>query len=215
MTQHKPALGERTEKAIDFERIVLFSDAVFAIAITLLALEVRVPEVDADVFPQALLGLLPRIGVYALSFLIVGLYWVSHHRIFRYIVRYDDTLIWLNLFFLLCVAFLPVASSVVGSYNHSLAILFYCSVLCLTSFMNMLLWWYASDNHRLTTHDIEPIVLRRVFYRSAATIGVSLLATGIALINSVAALIVLGSYAILAASSGGFAATVSSYRGIE
>jgi uncharacterized membrane protein len=206
MTHPEAPIGESAERAMDFERIVLFSDAVFAIAITLLALEVRVPEVDADAVPQALLGLLPEIGVYALSFLIVGLYWVSHHRIFRYIVRYDDTLIWLNIFVLLCIAFLPVASSVVGSYRHPLAVLFYCSVLCLTSVMNMLLWWYASHNHRLTTPDIEPAALRRVFYRSAATIGVSLLATGIALINSVAALIFLGGYAILAVSSGRFSA---------
>lgn len=86
MTQHKLPIGERTEQTFDFERIVLFSDAVFAIAITLLALEVRVPEVDADALPQALLELLPRIGVYTLSFLIVGLYWVGHHRVFRYVV---------------------------------------------------------------------------------------------------------------------------------
>jgi uncharacterized membrane protein len=103
MTHPEAPIGESAEKAIDFERIVLFSDAVFAIAITLLALEVRVPEVDADALPQALLGLLPEIGVYALSFLIVGLYRVSHHHIFRYIVRYDYTLIWLNIFFLLCI----------------------------------------------------------------------------------------------------------------
>ena len=207
MTHPEAPIGESAEKAFDFERIVLFSDAVFAIAITLLALEVRVPEVDADAAPQALLGLLPAIGVYALSFLIVGLYWVSHHRIFRYIVRYDYTLIWLNIFFLLCIAFLPVASRVVGSYSHPLAILFYCGVLCLSSSTNMLLWWYASSNHRLTNPDIEPAALRRVFYRSAATIGVSLLATGIALINGVAALIVLGSYAFLAASFGRSAAS--------
>jgi uncharacterized membrane protein len=184
------------------ERIAFFSDAVFAIAITLLALEVRVPEVDAAALPGALLTLLPEIGAYALSFVIVGLYWVNHHQMFRSIVRYDDTLLWLNIFFLLCIAFLPVASSIIGHYAHPFAILFYCSVLCLTSLTNILVWGYASHHHRLTASDIEPSTIRYLFYRSTATIGVSLLAMGIAFLNTIAALIVLGSYAILAIAFG-------------
>lgn len=181
-----------------YERIVFFSDAVFAIAITLLALEVRVPEVEAAALPPALWELLPDIGVFILSFVIVGLYWVSHHRMFRYIVRYDDTLIWLNIFFLLCIAFLPVASSIIGHYAHPFAIMFYCCVLCLTSLMSILLWRYASRHPHLTTPDIEPSIIRYVFYRSTTTIGVSLLAIGVAFIHMTAAFIVLGSYAILA-----------------
>ena len=196
MRPKSPSVGSG-EGGVHFERIVFFSDAVFAIAITLLALEIRLPEVDADALPHALFRLLPEIGVYALSFLIVGLYWVSHHRMFRYIVRYDDTLVWLNLFFLLCIAFLPVASSILGHYNHPFAVLFYCSVLCLTSLTSILVWWYANHNH-LTPPDIEPSTIRYLFYWSTATIGVSFLATGVAFMNTLAALIVLGIYAILA-----------------
>jgi uncharacterized membrane protein len=210
MRPKSPFVGSR-EEGINFERIVFFSDAVFAIAITLLALETRLPEVDADALPRALFGLLPEIGVYALSFLIIGLYWVSHHRMFRYIVCYDDTLIWLNIFFLLCIAFLPVASGIVGHYDHPFAVLFYCSVLCLTSLTNILVWWYANHNH-LTTTDIEPSTIRYVFYRSAATIGLSLLATGVAFINTIAALVVLGSYAILATV---FRCSMCKFRCIE
>lgn len=106
------------------ERIVFFNDAVFAIAITLLALEVRAPEVDAAAIPHTLWALLPEIGVYALSFVIIGLYWINHHM-FRSIVRYDYALIWLNISLLLCIAFLPVASGIVAHYDLLFAILLY------------------------------------------------------------------------------------------
>jgi hypothetical protein len=71
-------------------------------------------------------------------------------------------------------------------------VLFYCSVLCLTSLMSVLLWWYASSNHRLIEADVEPHVIRYVFYRSVATIVVALLAAGTAFINTTVALVILG-----------------------
>jgi len=188
----KPPFVESDQDGVNFERVLFFSDAVFAIAITLLALEIRLPEVDLDALPQAILALLPEIAVYALSFLIVGLFWVGHHRNFQYIARYDYSLIWLNLLFLLCIAFLPVASSILGHYyHHPFAVLFYCGVLCITSLMSVLLWWYASHNHRLIEADVEPHVIRYVFYRSIATI-VALLAAAIAFINTTVALVILG-----------------------
>ncbi len=189
----KPPLVESDEEGVNFERVVFFSDAVFAIAITLLALEIRLPEVELDAVPQALLALLPEIAIYALSFVIVGLYWVGHHRMFQHIARYDYTLIWLNLFFLLCIAFLPVASAILGKYYaQPFAVLFYCSVLCITSLMQFQLWWYASHNHRLIKSDVKPHVIRNVFYRSIATIVVALLAVAIAFINTTVALVLLG-----------------------
>jgi uncharacterized membrane protein len=190
---------KNSEDSVHVERIVMFSDGVFAIAITLLALEVRVPEADTAAFPQVLWALLPDIGVYALSFVIVGLYWVGHHRMFRYIERADDTLLWLNLCFLLCIAFLPVASSIIGHYAHPLAILLYCSVLCLASSTNMLVWGYASRGRRLTPTDLASSTVRALLYRSLSTVGVALLGMGVALLVSTrAAFVVLGCYAILA-----------------
>jgi uncharacterized membrane protein len=115
------------------------------------------------------------------------------------VVEYDaDGTHFERIVFLLCIAFLPVASSIIGHYAHPFAIPFYCGVLCLTSLTSMLLWGYASHHSRLTTPDIEPSTIRYVFYWSTATIGVSLQATGVAFLNTIAALIVLGSYAILA-----------------
>ena len=89
VTSREPEADE-----LGLERIVFFSDAVIAIAITLLALGIRLPGVHAGhEIPAALLSLWPR----HLSFLVDGSCWVPHHRVFRAVRRYDDTLIWLNM----------------------------------------------------------------------------------------------------------------------
>src|SRR5262249_24850822 len=129
------------------ERIVLFSDAVIAIAITLLAIEIRLPELHGDAaaeLPAALLQVWPRYLGFVLSFAVVGTYWWIHHRIFRSVRRFDETLIWLNILFLLCVAFVPFASGVLGEHLGSpTAVMFYASVLAVTGLVETALWLYV------------------------------------------------------------------------
>src|SRR5512143_3862197 len=88
------------EEQLGLERIVFFSDAVMAIAITLLALDLRLPVVDAavagQVLPAQLAALQPRFMTFCISFIVIGIYWISHHRYFGYIRRYDTRLILLN-----------------------------------------------------------------------------------------------------------------------
>ena len=95
-------------------RITAFSDGVIAISITLLTLAIQPPEVSqteiATQFGQVLLSILPSIAGYLQAFLVVGIYWTVHHRFFGYIKRYDQGLLWVNLLFLLTIAFLPVPS---------------------------------------------------------------------------------------------------------
>jgi uncharacterized membrane protein len=137
--------------ALGFERLVFFSDAVIAIAITLMALEIRIPELElepetaAEKIGAALQALLPHIGVYVLSFLVIGMYWIVHHRLYRYIRRYDTRLMWLNLVFLMTVAFLPVATNAFGTYpNAPLVIAFYAFSVALLGLTEFVLWLYAT-----------------------------------------------------------------------
>jgi TMEM175 potassium channel family protein len=89
-------------------RILALSDGVFAIAITLLILEISIPAVTDDGgLTKALLGLWPQYLAYVLSFLVIARFWVTHHVAFRPIGRYDAVLVWLNLLLLMFVAFLP------------------------------------------------------------------------------------------------------------
>ena len=97
-------------------RLEAFSDGVFAIVITLLILDIRVPEVEYEQLPGALIDLLPRISAYVMSFVIIGLYWIAHHHSFRLISKTDGVFLWLNTLLLLLVSFFPFPTSLMGRY---------------------------------------------------------------------------------------------------
>jgi uncharacterized membrane protein len=176
--------GER----LGFERLVFFSDAVFAIAITLLALEIRVPEIphgaEATELPRQLLALWPKYVGFIISFLVIGNYWLAHHRSFRYIVRYDAGLLWLNLLFLMTIAFLPFLNSLLGEYgDERTVVIFYASVLSLTGLVSTAIWVYASGGHRLVEPDIDEHLVRVFTMRAMSVPVVFLVSIGIAFIS--------------------------------
>ena len=183
--KQKPIVHTEAEGNLSFERIVFFSDAVCAIAITLLALEIRVPDVEnVAELGDAILSLTPAIFVFILSFVQVGLFWYAHHRLFRSIKRYDDRLIWLNILFLLLVAFLPVPSATVGRYGAERpAVIFFAACLCLLGFAELLLWRYASKDYRLIDEHLPSYEIRHVYVRIMTVIGIFLLSILIAFVS--------------------------------
>jgi len=127
-------------------RILALSDGVFAIAITLLILEIAVPATTSDAdLPKELLGLWPRYFAYVVSFVVIARFWVIHRLTFRLIARDDAVLVWLNLLLLMFVAFLPFPTAVLGAHNGSpaAAVLYAISVL-LAGVASAAYWWYAS-----------------------------------------------------------------------
>lgn len=129
------------------DRLLALSDGVVAIAITLLVLDLTVPTVPADGTTGALPGLVADqwhefLG-YVLSFLVVGLYWTLHRRVFVHIDRHDRGVLWLNLLFLLLVALVPYATSVFTANPGRFGVTFYAAVLALTGFSLAFLWLYA------------------------------------------------------------------------
>ncbi len=97
-------------------RLEAFSDGVFAIVITLLVLDIRIPEVPYPNLPETLWGILPRIASYVLSFIVIGLYWVFHYVYFERIKFVNGTLLALNLVGLLLISFMPIPTSLMGRY---------------------------------------------------------------------------------------------------
>src|SRR5207237_5092652 len=97
------------------ERSVFFSDAVFAIAITLLIIQIKVPTIDHHApdreFWLKLFDLYPKFFGYFFSFFVIGAYWVGHHRIYGHIVRWDYGLVWRNILFLLAIGFMSCATA--------------------------------------------------------------------------------------------------------
>jgi uncharacterized membrane protein len=112
-------MTETTHDRAQLERLIFFSDAVFAIAMTLLVVDVRLPHVapiTEATLAQALLALFPQYIGFLVSFLVVGQFWIGHHRVFGQLARSDDTLVWRNLLFLLVIAFMPFPTTLISQY---------------------------------------------------------------------------------------------------
>ncbi|HQV69965.1 MAG TPA: TMEM175 family protein [Thermoflexales bacterium] len=98
------------------QRLEAFTDGVFAIVITLLILDIKIPDVAYESLGAALIKLTPQIANYVLSFFVVGLYWVANHSISRNIKQVDGTLILITLIWLLFVSTMPFPTSLLGKY---------------------------------------------------------------------------------------------------
>ena len=177
----------------ELDRIVFFSDAVFAIAITILVLDIRVPDIPegrvAAELPAQILGLGPKYLSYVISFLVLAVYWQAHHRVFRPIRGYDGTLVWLNFLFLMAVAFLPFPTSLLGEYSkEQVSVVIYAANAAGASLLLSAISWYATRGHRLVPPELddEESRLRRV--QGLAVPVVFLLSIGISFFSPVAAM---------------------------
>ena len=120
MEQPATAFDHHDRTEFQLERLILFTDAVFAIAITLLAIEIKIPEfegrpTDAQVW-ERILWLIPKFIGFLVGFAVIAIYWTAHHRIFRFVRGYDQKLLWLNILFLLCIVLMPFSSGLFSSY---------------------------------------------------------------------------------------------------
>jgi uncharacterized membrane protein len=172
---------------IGLERIVFFSDAVFAIAITLLALEIRLPEDVAYAgnreLLQSLFSIMPKYLGYIISFLSIGNFWVIHHRQYQYIEQYDTRLMLINLLVLMAVAFIPFPTSVISENGNRTATILYALNASLIGILSTMLWVYASHKHRLVMPDLEPAVVRRGVIRNLVAPAIFLFSIALAFLN--------------------------------
>lgn len=186
-TEASPSLPQaKPERDLALERLMFFSDAVFAIAITLLALDIRLPPLpkatDAQVLNQ-LLALGPKYYSFGLSFLAIGLYWLGHHRMFHYIAHFDPLLLILNLWLLLCIAFIPFPASVIGDSTGRTASVFYALTLAITGLVSGGMWLYASAGGRLLADNLDRPSFRLSLMRSFLAPTCFLLSAALALWN--------------------------------
>lgn len=134
-------------------RVEAFSDGVFAIAITLLILELKVPHRNQGSLATGLLRQWPSYVAYLLSFFFVGIMWINHHRMFNLIRKTDDGLMILNLLLLLGVSVVPFPTEVLaehlGGPDQKVAALFYNSVWVVVAIIFNVLWRYAVSRHLL------------------------------------------------------------------
>ena len=148
---------------LGLDRIISFSDAVIAVAITLMVVQVQIPEsVAPGQLQQALRGLIPTFTTYVFSFYIVAVYWIEHHRMFKYIKRCDDGLIWLNLLLLMLIALVPFATNLLDTYPDAQIVVFiYATLIAVLGLLTTGLWWYATHRHRLVDKGLSPLLIRK------------------------------------------------------
>ena len=146
-------LHNELKKEFQLERMILFSDAVFAIAITLLAIEIKVPELHQHLITdhdlgRSLVQMIPKFIGFLLSFFIIGQYWTVHHRLFGFVESYNLRLLWLNLFFLLAIILMPFSTAFYSEYISYLLItpvVLYVSNISFLGLMSYALWRYVGN----------------------------------------------------------------------
>jgi TMEM175 potassium channel family protein len=143
------------------ERVAAFSDGVIAIIITIMVLELKLPETagGGDAWSTFLAPLAPKLAVYALSFVIVGTLWVNHHQLLGVVRRATPQLLWMNLLLLFFMSLIPLATSFLGEHPHlARAVAFYALILMLSSAVFTLLRYRLG---RMPEHDRGHIQFRR------------------------------------------------------
>jgi len=145
----------------DPARLVFFSDAVFAIAVTLLVLEIRPPQ-DTRHLLHALAALWPSYLAYTISFLLIGQVWANHHVMFDHIRSADRTVLFLNTLLLMDIAFLPFAAAVLSAafgtgHGQRTAVVVYGITFEVAAILFNAIWGYARHHHRLLATTIDAV----------------------------------------------------------
>jgi uncharacterized membrane protein len=153
-------MSDQTEK--ETTRVEAFSDGVFAIAITLLVLELHVPkhtETSAGGLGTVLLREWPAYSAFLLSFLSILIMWFNHHKLFNYIRKVDSPLLYLNGFLLMIICAVPwptaLAAEHWGHENERMAGQVYCGLMFVLALAYNALWRYATHKGRLLHHEID------------------------------------------------------------
>jgi uncharacterized membrane protein len=145
-------------------RIMTLADGVFAIVLTLLVLDIKAPEAlsEAELITK-LLALWPKLFSYIISFAILGIFWFGHHMEFHYIRRSDRIHIWLNLLFLVCIAFIPFSAALLGANLHNrVAIAIYGFNLIAAGLVRYVHWRYITYGHRLVDMNMDIRIIHKV-----------------------------------------------------
>jgi uncharacterized membrane protein len=129
------------------DRLLAFSDGVFGVAITLLVIDVHLPETRGSGEPVLLAGLvamIPNLFVFAFTFVVVGMSWLGHHRKFSYVAQVDGTLLWFNLIYLMALCLVPFASGVLARHaGDPVAFALYAGVMALVDLLSAAVSAYA------------------------------------------------------------------------
>lgn len=188
------------ETGLSKHRVAFLTDGIFAVVMTLLVLEISVPQISSssssshDAIDTATVGtellnglfdLWPKLLSFAISFIMLAIFWVSHHRLFHYIKHVNRPLMWINFIFLMATCFLPFSSSLLGEYSQQqISIFVFGANSIMIASLLYIQWWYATSHHdRLVADEnLDPITKTTSRRRLLFGIIVYLIAIGISFV---------------------------------
>lgn len=186
----------REDKEVEFARIVAFSDGVFAIAITLLVLNLEVPnDLHGESLWPSLWGQRQDLFAYGISFAVIGRFWIIHHRFFGEVTGFDGRLLSFNLFYLGWVVLIPFSSQVLGAHgSEAAAIVLYAGNMAGVVLVGMLMF---TDARRAGFSRVDTDQARDFNSRSLVIAGVFMASIPVAVVDPhIAQFVWLGLFAI-------------------
>jgi len=179
-------MTSQKQRLFKHERMLAFSDGVFAVAITLLVLDLRLPELAADTSSDvlaALLGMWPKILIFGFTFLVVGMCWLEHHRKFSLLHQIDDRLLWLNLIYLMVLCLVPFGTNVFSEHHNHFAFAFYTLIMTFLMLVSTLMSAYALRPPFLTEAGVHPHVRQDMIFSPLSSAAVFLFSTALAVLG--------------------------------
>jgi uncharacterized membrane protein len=154
---------------IKVEHVISFSDAVFAFAITLMALTIGIPDLPPNLSQSELLQRLddfyPQFEDYIISFAVIAIFWISYHQVFNHIKGSHISMVYLNFLFLLFITLLSLTTTFVTNYaSYQIPYIIYCIIVIMTSSLLVLIWWYATKEYRLVDKGMHPLFIKGTFF---------------------------------------------------
>ena len=156
---------------IRVEHILAFADAIFAFSITFMAITIHIPEftrnlTEAQVIDK-LLESIPEFEIYAISFFVIGMYWISYHQMFNHVVGSRSTVTWLTLVFLFFITLIPLATNMqVGFGQYQIVFILFALILTIAGSLLTIMWLYATKNklidENLAHNEIRYILLESI-----------------------------------------------------
>ena len=153
--------------SIKLEHVISFSDAIFAFAITLMALSIDIPDLPSNLTQSELLdklyALFPQFESYIISFAVIAIFWVSYHQVFNHIKGSHIIMVYLNLLFLLLITLLSLSTSLVINYGgYHIPYIIYSLMVILTSSLLAMIWWHATKDKLLIDKNLHQFYIKGV-----------------------------------------------------
>jgi len=152
------------------DHVISFADAIFAFSITFMAISIAIPNLAQNLNQtqviDKLLESIPEFEIYAISFFVIGVYWISYHQIFNQIVNSNTTVTWLTLIFLFFITLIPLATNLQIGFGYPILFVLFALVLVIAGALLTIIWLHAVKNklidQNLSRKEIQSISVEAI-----------------------------------------------------